>query len=328
MIKKITAVFIVSFMLCGGAAYAALQGQTPYKPPSEKQFRELKKIFPDFSAKDIEKSINLSKNPEKIDLINNILVFLQYKQLVKQIKKLPPIFLIYSENNQILDYKGGLYFDNGNIILLNANMLMENGPQRDELPKHIQAAVDFVVFSAILSHELMHYEDFLNVNDIEKMDSSALSELNAYKRSEKTVDYFIKMPEAEADELIPIPYFYKSIQMGTEYFTDMRKNYIKSAQAADIFLNNESKIRKTFAIDKEMFKMISFLPHLQFNAKNGGHIIKFESDLFNFPQKLKFSINILTETLDILNTPKEIAAIKEQAKNVKILDKYSYLMIR
>jgi hypothetical protein len=62
-------------MICYGAAYAGLQKQTPYKPPSEKQYRELKKIFPDFSDKDIEKSIKLSTNPENIGLINNILAF-------------------------------------------------------------------------------------------------------------------------------------------------------------------------------------------------------------------------------------------------------------
>ncbi|MCL2389941.1 MAG: hypothetical protein FWD54_07075 [Endomicrobia bacterium] len=327
MIKKITAVFIISSVFYCGAAYAGLQKQAPYKPPSEKQFRELQTIFPNFSDKDIEKSIKLSKNPENIDLINDILIFLQYKGLIKQTKKLPPIFLIYSENNQILAYKGGMYYDNENIILLNANLLMANNKQQ-ELPKNIQDAIDFVVFSSILSHELMHYEDFLEVKDVQNMDAFALSEWKAYKRSEKTLNYFLKMSKAEADELIPISGFHNTIQVGEEYFTDMRKNYIKMAQAADIFLNKKDKILKTFGIDENMFKMISFFPQLQFNAKYGGHIIRLESNLFNFGQKLKFDVNILTGALDILNTPQEIKAIKDQAKNIQIIDKRSYLIIR
>jgi hypothetical protein len=136
------------------------------------------------------------------------------------------------------------------------------------------------------------------------------------------------MSEAEADEIIPIRDFYKSIRMFEEYFTDMRKNYIKMANAAKIFLNNEDKIRKTFGIDENMFKMLPFYPQLQFNVKNGGHIVRTESNLLNIAQPLKFNINILTGNLEILNTPQEIEAIKRQAKNIKVIDKNSYIIIR
>ena len=328
MFKKITALFIISILFYCGAVYAGLQKQRPYTPPSEKQYKELKAIFANFSDQDLEKSINISKNAENIELINNILVFLQYKKLIRQTKKLPPIFLIYSQSNQVLNYKGGLYSDNKNIILLNANLFMENTQQRQNIPKNIQAAIDFVVFSSILSHELTHYEDFLEPKEVELMDSFTLSEQKAYKKAEKTIDYFLKMTKAEADEIIPIPQFYDSIQTAEEYFINIRKNYIKMAQAADMLLNNENKICKTFGIDKNMFKMIAFLPHVQFNAKYGGHIVRIESNLFNFPQTLKFDINTLTGTVSILNPPKEIDAIKEQAKNVQIIDKNSYLIIR
>jgi len=328
MIKKITASFILLSLLCSGAAYAGTHKQTPYAPPSAKQFRALKEAFPNFSDKDIEKSIKISHKQENIDLINNILIFLKYKNLVKQTKQLPPIFLVYETTNQILAYKGGLYFDNKGVILLNANLLMANSDQRDKIPANLQAAIDFINFSVILSHELVHYQDSLKITELENMEAFALSERKAYKRSEKTLDYFLKMTKEEADEIIPITNFYDSIQMLEEYFTNMRKNYIKMAQAADIFLNNKKKILETFGIDKNMFKLIPFLPQLQFNGKNGGNIIKIESPFLNFPQLLKFNIDILTETLKIANTPKEIASIREQAKNIKIVDKNSYLIIR
>ncbi|MCL1972705.1 MAG: hypothetical protein FWG57_06950 [Endomicrobia bacterium] len=328
MVKKIAAVLLVLSIICCGAAFAGLQKRTLYAPPSEKQFRELKEIFPNFSDKDMEKSIKLAREQENIDIINNILAFLQYKNLIKQTKKLPPIFMIYSDNNGILAYNGGMYSDNKNIILLNANMLMANSAEQNKMPKHMQDAIDFVAFASILSHELMHYEDFASATEIRDADSFVLSELKAYKRSEKTLEYFLNMSEAEADEIIPIRDFYKSIRMFEEYFTDMRKNYIKMADAAKIFLNNENKIRKTFGIDENMFKMLPFYPQLQFNVKNGGHIVRTESNLLNIAQPLKFNINILTGNLDILNTPQEIEAIKKQAKNIKVIDKNSYIIIR
>ena len=329
MLKKITALFIISILFyCDSTAYAWFQKQKPYTPPSEKQYKELRPLFVNFSSQDLEKSINISKSAENIDLINNILVFLQHKKLIRQTKKLPPIFLIYSQNNQVLSYKGGSYSDNKNIILLNANLLMANTQQRQNIPKNIQAAIDFVVFSSILSHELTHFEDFLEVKEVENMDSFILSEQKAYEKAEKTIDYFLKMTKAEADEIIPIPQFYDSMQIAEEYFINIRKNYIKMVQAADILLNNENKVCKTFGIDKNMFKMITFLPHVQFNAKYGGHIVRIESNLFNFQQTLKFDINTLTGIVSILNPPKEIEAIRKQAKNIQIIDKNSYLIIR
>ncbi|MCL2334563.1 MAG: hypothetical protein FWC57_00685, partial [Endomicrobia bacterium] len=212
--------------------------------------------------------------------------------------------------------------------VLNANLLMANSGQRGQIPANAQTAIDFVDFSAILSHELMHYEDSLKVIEVKNMEPFALSERKAYKISEKSLDYFLKMPKAEAEEIIPVADFYNSMQALDEYFTDMRKNYIKAEQAADIFLNNEEKIRKTFGIDKKMFKLIPFLPQLQFNAKNGGSVMRVESYFLNFPQTLKFNIDTLTGTLDILNTPEEVEEIRVQAKNVKIIDKNSYLILR
>ena len=323
-----TVAFIIFSLFWSGAAYAGLHKQTPYTPPSAKQYGQLKKIFPNFTDKDIEKSIKLSKKRENIELINNILIFLKYKGLIKGTEKLPPIFLAYSANDDILTYKGGLYFDNKNIIVLNANLLMANSGQRGQIPANAQTAIDFVDFSAILSHELMHYEDSLKVIEVKNMEPFALSERKAYKISEKSLDYFLKMPKAEAEEIIPVADFYNSMQALDEYFTDMRKNYIKAEQAADIFLNNEEKIRKTFGIDKKMFKLIPFLPQLQFNAKNGGSVMRVESYFLNFPQTLKFNIDTLTGTLDILNTPEEVEEIRVQAKNVKIIDKNSYLILR
>ncbi|MCL2144305.1 MAG: hypothetical protein FWH43_02235 [Endomicrobia bacterium] len=327
MVKKIMAALIILSFLSHGAETAGLQGQRPYAPPSEKQFRELKEVLPGLSDSDIEKSIKITKSPENIELINNILVFLHYKKLIKQIKKLPPIFLIYSDNKNVLVFKGGIYYDNKNIIILNANMLAKN-IENGKMPANMRKTIDFVTFSTILSHELMHYEDYLEVSEYYNMDAFVLSEWKAYKRSEKSIDYFLKMNKAEADEIIPIPDFYNYTQMLEDYFTDMRKNYIKIVTAADIFLNNENKICGTFGISKDMFKIIAFFPQLQFNVKNGGHIIKAESNLMNFSQMLKFNINILTGQLDILNTPAEIEAIKNQAKNIKLINKKSYFILR
>ncbi len=326
MNKYIFGALLISSVLLNASAYAGLQKQTPYAPPSEKQYWELKSVFKNISDKDIEKSIRISQKRENIDLINNILVFLQYKKLIKQTKKLPPIFLVYSDNG-ILTHKGGVYYDNKNIIILNANMLAANG-QYGKLQKNLQTAVDFVTIAPILSHELMHYEDYVNASSIPNMDGFALSEWKAYKRSEKTIEYFLKMTKAEADEIMPVDRFYDLLQHLEEYMTDMRKNYIKSVDAADIFLNNENKICKTFAINKDMFKMIGFFPLLQFNAKNGGHIVLVDSDLFNIPMPLKFSINILNGELKVLNSSAEIEAIKTRTKNIKVIDKNSYLILR
>jgi len=328
MIKKITAVLLFLCIIFCGTAFAGLQGQRPYKPSSQKQYSQLKDIYPDISDGEIAKSVKISQNPANTELINNILVFLNYKKLVKQIKKLPPILWVYCENNRLLGFRGGAYYDNKNIIILNANLLMAYSEQRNKIPKYAQDAIDFIAFSSILSHELMHYEDFLEVGSINNMDAFSLSEWKAYKRSEKTLEYFLKMSEAEANELIPIENFYKSVQVLEDYFTDMRKNYIKIVDAADIFLNNEDKICKTFGMDKNMFKILPFYPQIQFNAKNGGHIIRIDAPLLDFAQTLKFSVNILTGNIDILNPPQEIEAVKRQAKNVTIIDKNSYSILR
>ena len=194
----------------------------------------------------------------------------------------------------------------------------------NNLPKNMQLAVDFVTFASIIGHELMHYEDLVNKSQIYNMDSAALNELNAYKRSEKILEYFIGMAKAEADEVISIPGFYESIQKLEDYFVNMRKNYIKIVDAAEIFLNNENKICETLGLDKNKFKMLSFVPRIVFNAKNGGHIVNIESKFLDLPYRLLFEINIISGTIKLLNSPAEIAAFKKDAKKVSLIDKKSY----
>ncbi|MDR1195723.1 MAG: hypothetical protein LBL00_04505 [Endomicrobium sp.] len=309
-------------------SFAGLQKETPYSPPSAKKYAELKGIFSGLTAGEIEKSINIANRPEMTDIVNNILIYLKYKKLVKQTKKLPPIFFLYSKQNNVLNYAGGLYFDVENIIVLNANLLLTNNIAPNNLPKNMQQAVDFVTFASIISHELMHYEDLINESEVYNMDSAALNELKAYKRSEKVIEYFTKMTKAEADEIIPIPDFYNSVQLLEKQFIDIRKYYIKLINAAEIFLNNEDKIRETLGLDKDKFKMLSFSPKVLFNSKDGGHIVKIESSFLNFAQNLFFEINILSGTLKILNSPDEIKKFRENAKNITLVNKHSYTVTR
>lgn len=321
--KKIIVLLLIPVFF-NATLFAGLQRETPYSPPSPQQYRELKKFFPDLTDAEIEKSIKISKKQNVTDIINNILVYLKYKKLIKQTKKLPPIFIVYSKSSNILSYVGGLYYDVENIIVLNANLFHTDGIHPNNLPKHMQQAVDFVTFAAIIGHELMHYEDLINESEIYNMDGAILNEWKAYKRSEKIIEYFMKMPKEEADEVIHIGGFYESVQRFEEHFINMRRHYIKIIDAANIVLNNEDKICKKLGLDKEKFKMLSFSPRIIFNEKNGGHIVKVESHFLNLQYRIFFETNIISGELKFINTPEEIKKFKEEAANITLIDKYSY----
>lgn len=209
-------------------------------------------------------------------------------------------------------------------MVLNANKFYTDNLLPNNLPLNAQKTIDFVSFASIICHELMHYEDFSGSSEINSADADALSELNAYKKSEKVIEYFMKMPEAEADEIIPIPGFYKYMQRFEEYFLNIRKNYIKIVDAAEIFMANEKKICDMLGLDKNKFKMLSFFPQIVFNAKNGGHIIRVASFFLDLPQRLVFEINILSGTLKLENGQNEIKIFKEEAKKRELIDRKTF----
>lgn len=327
--KRIIMTVLITAAVFSGAVYSdGLREERPYSPPSPQKYRLLKKYFPALTGREITKSANISSRPEFTNLINGILVYLRYKKLIKQTKILPPIFLLYSDNNSALTFAGGLYYDSGNIIILNANNFYTGGIIANNLPENMRAALDFVTFASIIGHELMHYEDLANKSKLQHIDGAALSEFNAYKRSEKIIEYFVKMTKAEADEIIPIENFYESVRQFEDYFNDIRKNYIKIVKAAEIFLKNEQKICAMLGLDKDKFKMLTFFPAIVFNAKNGGHIIKVESGFLDLNYKLLFEINIISDSIKTLNAPKEIEAFKKEAQRITLVNRKSYVKTR
>lgn len=328
MRKIILTVLTAAAVFSGEIFAGGLREERPYSPPAPQKYRLLKKYFPALTEKEIKKSANISRRPEFTDLINDILVYLRYKKLIKQTKILPPIFLLYSDNNSALTFAGGLYYDSGNIIILNANNFYTGGIIANDLSENERAALDFVTFAAIIGHELMHYEDLVNKSELQQLDGAALNEFNAYKRSEKIIEYFLKMPKAEADEIIPVENFYESVRKFEDYFNDIRKNYIKIVKAAGIFLKNEQKICATLGLDKDKFKMLTFFPAIVFNAKNGGHIIKVESGFLDLKYRLLFEINIISGSVKALNAPKEIEAFKKEAREIILVNKKSYVRTR
>lgn len=321
---KFAAVMLSILMFFAVTSFADLQKETPYKPPLKKEYVKLKKFF-NISDAEIERSVTIAQDQDIKDLINQILVYLKYKKLIKHTNKLPPIFLIYSDGDKILPFQGGRYYDIENIILINANKLYTNNIMPNNLPLDAQKTVDFVSLASTICHELMHYEDFFDASlSIDDSDADVLSELNAYKKSEKVIEYFMKMPEAEAEEIISIAQFYLHMQRLEGYFLNMRKNYIKIADAAEIFVNDEKKICEKLGLSKNQFKMLSFHPHIVFNAKNGGHIINAESFFLDLPQRLLFEINILSGTLKIKNSAAEIKKFKEEAAKITMIDRKTF----
>lgn len=321
--KKTAISFFTAFAFLFGVyslASAGLQKDTPYNPAPAKEYHAMKKYFPPITENELKKSISVSQNPELIKLINDILIYLKYKKIIQNKKPLPPIFLLYYEDNRGMPFTGGFYSSSDNFIALNANFFYTSAIKPNNLPKNIRAALDFVSYAVILGHEIKHYEDDMKNAETLCGEGSALSEYNAYKRSEKILEYFMKMSKGEADEVIDIPGFYNSMQFYEDFFLNMRKYYIKLADAAKIFLNNEQKIINTLAIDKNKFDCLTFFPHVVFNAKDEGHIIEASSYLCDIPYSLIFEINLISQTLEIVNSPQEIKQFKKEAQKIKIIN--------
>lgn len=299
------------------AAYSFVQAQQkkPYTPQPIAKYKELRELFPELTDIEIEKSVNISRQDENIELMNAVLIYLEKRKLIKQNKKLPPIFFVYSNTSNALDDAGGMYYSSKNIMVIDATALNLS----EKAQKSWRMAINFVNLAPIMAHELMHYEDFINtsVHHIYSWDARALSEWNAYKRSEKVVADLMKMDKAEIREAIPIAGFYDSLHSIENYCSDMRKHYRKSIDAAEIFLNNEDKICEMTGLDKDGFKMLSFSPKRKLNKKNESHIITVESDLYGFKQTFIFNINILTGEIKNMNNPVEMESFRKKAKRIK-----------
>ncbi|MDR1941630.1 MAG: hypothetical protein LBQ47_04830 [Endomicrobium sp.] len=276
-----------------------------YKPPSEKSYEAVLSVLPKLSRAELKLSRQIAAKPANIKLINDIISFIQYRNLINPEIKIPPIYFVFSNENKELRYQGGVYFSGKKIILLNASIINAD-------PKY--EAFNFIHFSSILAHEIKHHED--NVLKTKPV-SHIESEKNAYAQSVKVLDAFLRMNEDAADT-VPIENFYNIVQYAREYIINMRKNYLLIDKAANALLKNKKKICAAFGIDGEIFNLLNFNPEIQFNAKNGGHIVIVESYISDRLQRLRFSINTISDEVEIINTPKEINLFKKQAKNIKI----------
>jgi len=288
------------------AAHALFAARENYVPPDKKSYAELKKIFPKLSQKEIDDSF--STNEKTAELINSILSFLKYRNICDKDIKTPPIYFVFSLENKELVYQGGMYFLKNKIIFLNANILNAS--------KNAAGAANFINFSSILAHELRHHEDA--VKKIENF-SAILTEKNAYERSVKALDAFLRMNEDTADA-VGIENFYEIVQANRGYIENMRRNYVLIMKAAGDLLKNKNEICKKLAINDAVFNGFSFVPEIQFNAKNGGHIVKVECRLSDKIQALAFLVDTISEEVELANSKDEIAAFKKQTEGIEIKD--------
>jgi hypothetical protein len=274
-----------------------------YRPQTEKSYAILKEVLPVVSDADIKKFSKTAAKPENVKLVNDILFFLKYRRLINKDTPIPKIYLADIISSKELHYNGGLYFPQKKIIVLNAGLL--NGD-----PSY--KAYNFINFSTILAHEIKHHED--TVNKV-KYPSAAVTEKNAYEQSVKILDAFLRMNE-EAAATIDIEYFYQIIQANRDYIANLRQNQLLMMKAADIMLKNKKAICKKLGINEKVFNMFGFMPEVEFNAKNGGHIVNVDASFSQKIQPLRFAANTISEEVEILNPPKEIILFKNQVKNI------------
>ncbi|MDR2192676.1 MAG: hypothetical protein LBO62_07360 [Endomicrobium sp.] len=285
--KKISLVFCFSFLFSFSFA------QNPqYSPPSEKSYAVVKKLLPKVSDADIKKFRKTAAEPENVKLINDILSFLKYRRLIDGDIAIPKIYFASMTSNKKLKYTLGLYFSAQKVVILNLDIL-----NNDSNPA--SKAFNFIIFSFALAHELRHHEDAVkNV----KFPSNALTEKNGYTVSVKVLDAFLRMNEETADT-VDIKNFYEIIQANRNYIANMRRIQLLMMKAADILLKNKKKICAKLGVDEAMFNFFGFIPEIQFNAKDGGHIVNIDASFGKPVRDLRFAVNTISEEVEILSAP-------------------------